>query len=416
MAKAKAKKAASKSTAGSIALLIGTKKGGFILRGDHSRASWKMNGPIMLGSTVHHMVLDPRDGKTLLMSAVTGHLGPTVFRSVDGGKTWKEAAKPPAFKKAASAERVTEPCKACQAQPKDGNLDHLWWCRFAGKVVKHTFWLTPGHASEPKVWYAGTSPQGLFRSEDGGVTWEGVASFNDDPGWDRWNGGAQDGTPSGPTMHSIIIDPRDKRHMYIGMSSGGVHETKDQGKTWAPLIKGLKHAFLPDDQADDAPNHDPHCVVMHPAKPDRLYMQAHTGIYKIDRPASRWERIGLAMPKSVGDIGFPIVVHPRDAEKAWVFPMDGTEVWPRTSPGGKPAVYMTINGGKSWKRMDKGLPPAKAWWTVFRQAMATDSNSATGVYFGTTTGDVWASANEGKSWTCIAQNLPQVYAIETAKL
>ncbi len=171
-----------------------------------------MNGPIMLGSTVHHMVLDPRDGKTLLMSAVTGHLGPTVFRSVDGGKTWKEAAKPPAFKKAASAERVTEPCKACQAQPKDGNLDHLWWCRFAGKVVKHTFWLTPGHASEPKVWYAGTSPQGLFRSEDGGVTWEGVASFNDDPGWDRWNGGAQDGTPSGPMMHSIIIDPRDKRH------------------------------------------------------------------------------------------------------------------------------------------------------------------------------------------------------------
>ncbi len=390
MAKTKAKKAASKSSAGSSALLIGTKKGGFILRGDRSRKSWKVNGPIMLGSGVHHMVLDPRDGKTLLMTGFTGHLGPSVFRSVDGGKTWKEAKQPPAFKKAKEGE--------------------------TGKVVKHNFWLTPGHASEPNVWYAGTSPQGLFRSEDGGVTWEGVASFNDDPGWDKWTGGAQDGTPDGPKMHSIIIDPRDKRHMYIGMSSGGIHETMDQGKTWSPLIKGMKHAFLPDEQADDAPSHDPHCVVLHPAKPDRLYMQAHTGIYKIDRPGDRWERIGLKMPKQVGDIGFPIVVHPRDPNTAWVFPMDGTAVWPRTSPDGKPAVFMTSDAGKSWKRMANGLPKANAWWTVFRQAMATDANSSVGVYFGTTTGDVWASVNEGKSWKCIAQNLPHIYAIEAATL
>ena len=411
-----AKKAPCSSSGGSPSLLIGTKKGGFILRGDNARRSWKLTGPIMLGSTVHHMVQDPRDRKTLLMSAVTGHLGPTVFRSVDGGKTWKEAAKPPAFKKVASGERATEPCGACLAQPKDGSIDHQWWCRFAGHVVKHTFWLTPGHSSEPDVWYAGTSPQGIFRSQDGGVTWEGLPSFNDNPSWGRWNGGAQDGTPNGPMMHSIIIDPRDKRHMYIGMSSGGVHETKDQGKTWSPLIKGMKHAFLPDDKADDAPSHDPHCVVLHPAKPDRLYMQAHTGIYKLDRPADRWERIGLKMPKAVGDIGFPIAVHPRDPDTAWGFPMDGTSVWPRTSPDGKPAVYMTSNAGKTWKRQDSGLPREKAWWTVFRQAMATDVKSSVGVYFGTTTGEVWAGVNEGKSWKCIARNLPQVYAIETAEV
>lgn len=403
---------------GKVALLVGTKKGAFMLHGDGGRGAWRIAGPHMLGSTVHHLVLDPRDGRTMLMAAVTGHLGPTVFRSTDKGKTWKEAAKPPAFKKASGGKPATEPCPGCGAQPKDGQIDHVyWWCKFAGNVVKHTFWLTPGHASEPGVWYAGTSPQGIFRTEDGGATWEGVAGFNDDPGWDKWTGGQQDGTPEGPKMHSILIDPRDKRHMYIGMSSGGVHETRDQGKTWSPLVKGLRHAFIEDEKAaETAQGHDPHRLVIHPAQPDRLYMQAHTGIYKIDRPSDRWERIGLKMPKSIGDIGFPIVAHPRDPDTAWVFPMDGTAVWPRTSPGGKPAVYVTRDAGKSWQRQDSGLPKKDAHLTVLRQAMACDGMDPLGLYFGTTTGDIWASANEGKSWTRIAEHLPHIYAIEAAAL
>ena len=239
-----AKTAPKKAVATPVSLLIGTKKGAFILKSNRERSAWKVSEPLMLGSSVHHMVLDPRDGKTLLMAAVTGHLGPTVFRSTDSGKSWKEAQQPPAFKKAADGQ---------------------------GKVVKHTFWLTPGHSSEPNVWYAGTSPQGLFRSEDGGATWQGLASFNDDPSWESWTGGAQDGTPDGPKMHSILIDPRDKKHMYICMSSGGVHETTDQGRTWKPLNKGLKHAFIEDPATWElAPNHDPHRVQMHPAQPDRL--------------------------------------------------------------------------------------------------------------------------------------------------
>ena len=382
-------KSKGKSPNGPVSLLIGTKKGGFILQSDRARGMWKLSDPIKLGSIVHHVVLDPRDGKTLLMAAVTGHLGPTVFRSADGGKTWNEAKQPPAFKKV--AEGAT------------------------GRVVKHVFWLSPGHASEPNTWYAGTSPQGLFRSADGGVTWEGVAGFNDNPMREKWTGGAQDGTPDGPKMHSILIDPRDKRHIYIGMSSGGVFETTDQGASWAPLNKGVAFPYPVPGPVPEY-GHDPHRVALHPLMPDRLYQQNHAGIYRMERKSGSWVRIGKKMPKEVGDIGFPIVLHPRDPKTLWVFPMDGTDVCPRTSPGGKPAVYTTNDGGKSWHRLDKGMPKEHAWWTVLRQAMTCDARDPVGLYFGTTTGDVWASANEGKSWKRVAENLPHIYSVEAAEL
>ncbi|HKA45275.1 MAG TPA: hypothetical protein VKF40_25035 [Burkholderiales bacterium] len=168
-------------------LLIGTRKGFFFLHGTPDRRSWKLAGPHFLGNTVHHAVLDPRDRRTLLIAARTGHLGPTIFRTLDFGKTWKEASRPPAFPKAQAPE--------------------------TGRAVDHVFWLTPGHESERDVSYAGTSPQGLFRSADGGETWEGVSGFNEHPMRTRWTGGPGDGTPDGPKMHSIIVDPRDARHL-----------------------------------------------------------------------------------------------------------------------------------------------------------------------------------------------------------
>jgi hypothetical protein len=327
----------------------------------------------------------------MLMAAKTGHLGPTVFRSTNFGKAWKEAAAPPAFPKAPEGEK--------------------------GLVVDHVFWLTPGHASEPGVWYAGTSPQGLFRSEDGGETWASVSGFNDHPMRSAWTGGPDDGTPDGPKMHSIIVDPRDPNHMYIGMSSGGVFESADKGAGWKPLNAGSSAAITPDPFPEYG--QDPHCMRMHPLAPDILYQQNHCGIYRLDRRANNgdaaWVRIGEKMPKSVGDIGFPMVLHPRDPNTAWVFPMDGTQVWPRTSPGGKPAAYVTRNAGKSWKRLDNGLPSGQAWFTVFRQAMSADARDPVGLYFGTTCGEVWASASEGEKWTCIARHLPHIYAVEAVE-
>ena len=386
----KAKKAARKPRAVSrrTVVLVATRKGAWLFHGDAARKTWKVDGPHFLGHTISHLVLDPRDHRTLLAAAKTGHLGPTVFRSTDMGKTWKEAAQPPAFAKAPEGEK--------------------------GRSVDHTFWLTPAHANEPNVWYAGTSPQGLFRSDDGGVTWAPFSIINDDPQYREWMGTVQDGTPDGPKLHSIIVDPRDPKHLYFGMSGGGVHESLDGGNTWRVMINGMEvvEGYGLDPKLPTC--HDPHCLRMAPSNPDRIYQQNHCGIYRIDRPSDTWVRVGKAMPKKVGDIGFPLVVHPRDDNTAWVFPMDGSGVWPRTSPDGKPAVYVTRNGGKTWQRQDAGMPKSQGWWTVKRQCMTGDTHDPVGLYFGTTSGELWMSRDEGSKWACIARNLPEIYAVEAA--
>jgi hypothetical protein len=371
-----------------LMISVATRKGLWLYHGDGERSRWRVDGPHFLGHVVSHAVLDPRDRRTLLAAAKTGHLGPTIFRSTDLGRTWKEAARPPAF------------AKAAEGAP--------------GRSVDHTFWLTPAPASQPGVWYAGTSPQGLFRSDDGGDTWQPFASVNDDARFRAWMGTVQDGTPDGPKLHSIVVDPRDTSHLYFAMSGGGVHESRDGGKTWATLLDGLDvvEGF---DRSDPA-FHDPHCLRLCPARPDRVYQQNHCGLYRIDRPSNTWVRIGRNLPAEVGDIGFPLVVHPRDPDVAWMFPMDGTTVWPRTSPDGKPAVYGTRDAGESWQRLDDGLPREQAWWTVKRQAMCADACDAVGLYFGTTSGEVWASRDEGRRWTSLAMHLPEIYAVEAAQL
>jgi hypothetical protein len=376
-----------------LAILVGTRKGAFILTADKARGKWNIEGPHFLGQIVNHLVLDPRGdnaaGKTLLAASRAGHLGPTVFRSTDFGKTWKEAKKPPQFPPAPEGK--------------------------TGLAVEHVFWLTPGHASEPGVWYAGSSPQGLFRSDDDGVTWASVDGFNLNPDRSKWCGDpGQDGTPDGPKLHSINVDPFNAKHLYIGMSSGGVFESYDRGASWKPLNRGVKADFLPD--PDAAYGHDPHCLRVHPKFPDRVYHQNHCGIYALDRKANRWNRIGDNMPKDIGDIGFPLVLHPRNPDVLWVFPMDGTTVWPRVSLQGKPAVYGSRDAGKTWKRYAKGLPKAQAWFTVKRQAMCADSHDPVGLYFGTTSGEVWASFDEGDNWCCLIQHLPHIYSLEAAAI
>ena len=363
-----------------VLLLVTTRKGLWTLVSDPSRRSWALAGPQFLGHIVHHAVADPRDAKTWLAAARTGHLGPTVFRSTDRGRTWKEAKQPPAFKSG------------------------------SGRTVDHTFWLTPGHASQPGVWYAGTSPQGLFRSDDAGATWVGVEGFNEHPKRKAWCGGDQDQTPDGGKLHSVLVDPRDPSHMIIGMSSGGVFESTSAGADWRPLNRGVRADFLPD--PDPEYGHDPHCVRFAGGNADRLYQQNHCGIYRLDRPGDVWTDIGSGMPKSVGAIGFPMAVHPTDPDTLWVFPMDGTDVWPRVSPGGRPAAYRSLDGGRTWRRQDVGFPKTQAWWTVKRQAMTTDLREPAGVYAGTTSGEVWGTRDEGRTWRCLARGLPHIYAVE----
>jgi photosystem II stability/assembly factor-like uncharacterized protein len=364
-------------------VLVGTRKGLFVLRGDARRRKWHAEGPHFLGQIVNHAVLNPATG-TILVAARAGHLGPTVFRSVVGGKQWKEASAPPAF-------------------PKSSGDAYGW-------SVAHVFWLTPGHVSEPMVWYAGTSPHGLFRSADDGITWQSVDGFNLHPDRPKWLGGSQEAPPDGAILHSINVDPFDKQHIYVAMSAGGVFESFDAGASWKPLNRGCAAEFLPDPNAEYG--HDPHCVAVHPLVKDVVYQQNHCGIYRLDRSANRWQRIGDNMPREIGDIGFPVVLHPRDPKTLWVFPMDGTSVWPRISIAGKPAVYCSRDAGASWQRQDKGLPPAQAWFTVKRQAMAADQHKTVGLYFGTTSGEVWSSFDEGANWQCLMLHLPHIYSVE----
>ena len=386
---------ASKSAPSKTVVLVGSRKGLFVLKSDDSRKTWRAEGPHFLGQIVNHAVLNPITG-TILVAARAGHLGPTVFRSTDGGTNWQEAATPPAFPK--------NPYEG-----KGGSAgDNYGW------VVNHLFWLTRGHVSEPQTWYAGSSPHGLFRSEDDGVTWRSVDGLNLHPDRLTWLGGAQESPPDGATLHSINVDPFDKNHLLVGMSSGGVFESYDRGANWKANNRDIAADFLPDSNAEFG--HDPHCVQMHPTVRDVVYQQNHCGIYRLGRAENRWTRIGDNMPRAMGDIGFPVVLHPRDPATLWVFPMDGTSVWPRMSVGGKPAVYCSRDSGASWIRQDQGLPPAQAWFTVKRQAMSADQHSPVGLYFGTTGGEVWTSFDEGKNWQCMMLHLPHIYSVEAHTL
>ncbi len=364
-------------------VFLGTRKGIFTLRSASDRSHWILDAPSFLGHIAQHVVPDPRTPGLVLAGCSTGHLGPTVFRSHDGGLTWNEASVPPAF-------RTGEPL---------------------ARSLKAAFWLTPGLASQPEVWFLGGSPQGMFRSDDDGDTWTPVDGWNDHPMWTTWCEWPEQNTPDGSMLHSISIDPRDANHMYLGLSSGGVFESGNGGADWKPLNKGSMHPML--GHAELEFGHDPHCIRLHPIRPDRLYQQNHCGIYRLDRDSDQpdsWSRIGDNMPSAVGDIGFPIELHPRDPDTVWVFPMDGSDVWPRTSPDGRPAVYRTTDAGSTWARQDSGLPD-NGWFTVKRQAMTTDNHDSVGVYFGTTSGEVWASFDEGDSWSCLVAHLPEIYSV-----
>ena len=365
-----------------IILLISTDKGAFLYYSDADRKHWDVNGPHFLGSKVHHIILDHRNNRTLLASVNTRHKGATIFISQDFGKTWEECHKPPEF-------------------PKDK----------INRKVNHIFTIVPGHDEEPSSWYIGTSPQGLFKSNDNGKTWKSVNGFNKNPKWEDWTSKTIDGYPKVPKLHSILINPIDRTHIYIGMSYGGIFESKDSGNTWHPLNEGIEADFL--NKTQPLYGHDPHSLIFHPYQPNRIYQQNHSGIYRIDRPKTKWTRIGDNMPSDIGDVGFPIIVHPSDPNTIWVFPIDGNESWSRVSPDGQPALYCSQDGGATWFRQDIGLPMRNAWFTVLRKSLTVDYINQTGVYFGTTSGTLWMSDNEGNSWRQIAIHLPRIIAVET---
>ncbi len=370
----------------SINLAIGTRKGAFILTGNRS-SEWTLSDPILLGEIIYHMVPDSRNKNKILIATKTGHLGPTVFRSEDGGKTWKESTTPPKFPKASKDEER--------------------------RSVDFVFWLTPSNKEEPDTWYAGTSPQGLFRSDDGGNNWYPVDSFNNYP-LIKTVTKDQVGPPiypnNGPLLHSINVDPRNKKHICLALSSGGFFESKDGGLTWRAFNKNVLADFQPDPYPEWG--QCVHNMQLHPANPDVVYQQNHCGVYKVNLVEDKqWERIGNNLPKNICDFGFALILHPKDVNKIWVVPMDSREGTAITSIGGKPALYHSKDGGNNWIRQDKGFPTKNGFFTVLRQASTHDSQDPLGLYIGTRSGEVWASFDEGQKWQCLVDHLPDVYSL-----
>ena len=359
--------------ASEIILLVSTSKGGFIYYSNEKRRFWEVNGPYLLGSIIHHMILDPRDSKTILMAAQTKSHGPMIFKSIDFGMNWVPVKSPPKFT--------------------------------SSKKLAHIYRLTPGHESEPNTWYAGTSPQGLFKSIDFGNTWQEVDGFNNHPQIDEWCGKSVISTLKYEKIHSIMVHPQNPGSLIIGMSSGGVFESMDGGKSWASMNEGL----LATDIANSL-GRDPHLVVQHPMDPNRIYQQNQCGIFRLDLGNRIWKHIGLGIDR--GDIGFSLCLHPHDPDTLWAFPMEGTDIWSRVCTGGQPAVYCSQDAGENWFRQDIGFPMWHAWFTVLNKALISDHFDSVGLYIGTTNGSIWHSDNEGNSWRQIITHLPKIYALE----
>jgi len=352
-------------------ILAGTRKGLFLLRGDEDRREWKVNDPLLPGWEIFHAVVDPRDG---MLYACTNSFvyGATVHRSSDLGQTWERAEE--------------------LGLPEESELK-----------LERTWHLEPGHESQPETLWLGGAPGVLFRSDDRGKTWEPVRGVVEHPTREQWNPGA-----GGMCCHSIQLDPSDANRLYIGISAAGVFRTDDGGERWSPANKGTAADFMPDPYPEVG--QCVHKLLVHPSRPDRLWQQNHCGVYRSDDRGESWERLdGNGLPSG---FGFPIALHPREPDTAFVVPEEGAEN--RVTCNGRLGIYRTRDGGASWAERPQGLP-TPAWSAVMRESMASDGLDPVGIYLGTQSGSVFVSPDEGESWVEAARQLPPILSVDVAE-
>lgn len=352
-----------------VHLLVGTKKGAFILDGDESRRDWGLRGPFCETWSINHVVAGA-DG-TIHAGGGDEWFGPAVWKSGDLGRTWTHSSEGLAYAEG------SDPIKAV-------------WC------------LAPGNGNG--ALYAGVEPAGLFRSDDEGETWTHLDGLQKHPSREDWMPGG-----GGLILHHALIHPHDESRMWVGISTAGVFYTGDGGKTWEPRNKGTRQDYNPEDQRYPEYGQCVHSMVMAPGMPDRLYQQNHCGMYRSGDGGKSWESIETGLPST---FGFPAAAHPRDPETLYLLPLNG-DVLGRYVPDGKAAVWRTKDGGRTWTDLREGLPQKNVFFGVLRQAMAADPLEPHGLYFGTSSGALFASADEGESWACIAEHLPTITSVET---
>jgi photosystem II stability/assembly factor-like uncharacterized protein len=367
-----------------VRLLVGTRKGAFVLTSDGKRARWEISGPHFAGWEIYHLKGSPADPDRLYASQTSGWFGQVIQRSSDGGKTWETVGN-----------QFTYDGTPGTHQWYDGT-QHPW-------EFKRVWHLEPA-LGDPDTVYAGVEDAAFFRSKDGGQTWQELAGLRSVKG-NLWAPGA-----GGMGLHTILQDPTNPRRLFIAISAAGAFRTDDAGETWRAINNGLKSQYeLADPTAEVG--HCVHRIAMHRSRPDVLFMQKHWDVLRSDDAGDSWREISGNLPT---DFGFPIVVHAQEPETVYVVPIKSdSEHYP---PEGKLRVYRSRTGGDEWEALTRGLPQQDCYVNVLRGAMTVDALDPCGVYFGTTGGQVYCSADGGDSWTAIFRDLPAVLSVEVQTL
>jgi photosystem II stability/assembly factor-like uncharacterized protein len=382
-----------------VRVLVGTKKGAFILTADGRRRNWEVSGPHFAGWELYHLKGSPVDPNRIYASQTSGWFGQVIQRSDDGGKTW--------------ATPDCAPLPAPGEFPKGESNKFV----YAGEVGTHKWydgtqhpwefkrvWHLEPSLTDPDTVYAGAEDAAIFKTADGGKTWQEL------PGLRRAKGHLWQPGAGGMAVHTILLDPKRANRIYVAISAAGAFRTDDGGTTWKPVTRGLKSQYeLPDPDAEVG--HCVHRIALHPSRPDVLFMQKHWDVMRTDNAGEQWREVSGNLPS---DFGFPIEVHAHEPETVFVVPIKSdSEHFP---PDGRLRVYRSRSGGNDWEPLTRGLPQQDCYVNVLRDAMAADALETCGVYFGTTGGQVYASADGGDTWNPIVRDLPAVLSVEVQTL
>jgi photosystem II stability/assembly factor-like uncharacterized protein len=390
-----------------VRVLVGTRKGAFVLTSDGKREQWDVSGPHFAGWEIYHLKGSPADPNRLYVSQSSGWFGQLIQRSDDGGKTWHQPGTPPGEPPAPGPAKAASNKFVYDASAETGKplTTHQWYDGTQRPWEFKRVWHLEPSLTDPDAVYAGVEDAALFRSIDGGQNWQELAGLRGHGTGPEWQPGG-----GGMCLHTIILDPSDPNRIFIAISAAGAFRTDDGGKSWKPINKGLySPQYIPDPRAEVG--HCVHHVAMNPKRPGVLFMQKHWDVMRSDDAGDSWKEVSGNLPT---DFGFVIDVHAHKPETIYVVPIKSDSE--HFVPDGKLRVFRSRTGGNEWEALTKGLPQKDCYVNVLRDAMAVDSLDKCGVYFGTSGGQVYVSPDAGDSWAPIVRDLPPVLSVEVQTL
>ena len=391
-----------------VRVLVGTRKGAFILTSDGKRERWDVKGPHFGGWEIYHINASPADPNRIYVSQSSGFFGQIIQRSDDGGKSWYqpglkpgESTTTPEGMPLAESNKFVYDTSAATGRPL---TTHQWFDGTQHPWEFKRVWHLEPSLTDPDTVYAGVEDAALFRTTDGGKSWNELAYLRGHPSGAQWAPGA-----GGMCLHTILLDPTNPKRIYTAISAAGAFRSEDAGARWKPINRGLHSKYVP--KPDAEVGHCVHKIAMHPSRPNILFMQKHWDVMRSIDAGESWQEVSGNLPT---DFGFPIAVHAHEPETIYVVPIKSdAEHYP---PDGKLRVYRSRTGGNEWEALTKGLPQRDCYVDVLRDAMTVDRLDPCGIYFGTTGGQVYASADDGDSWNPLVRDLPPVVSVEAQTL